>query len=63
MIDKNKYQCWQHPNELLLIANNKCQFLWTKNINSKKKINEWVLKTDMNTSNNKLITAQNKYQC
>ena len=26
MIDKNKYQCWQHPNELLLIANNKCQF-------------------------------------
>ena len=23
MIDKNKYQRWQHPNELLLIANNK----------------------------------------
>ena len=59
MIDKNKYQCWEYPNDLLLIANNKCQFHEQKindfekrNMNAEKK--ELVLKTDMNINNNKI---------
>ena len=59
MIDKNKYQCWQHPMIYCLLLtinvnsmNKNKSLLKKKHKYSGKK--EWVLKTDMNSNNNKI---------
>ena len=55
MIDKNKYQCWQHPNELLLIDNNKCQF--------HEQNNESLLKKNYKCwEKNKWMSPQNRHE-
>ena len=70
MIDQNKHQYWQYPNELLIKTdvnsmNKKINPFYKRNINAeskKDKMNDsskqtWTLTTT------KLIIAQNKYQC